>query len=241
MVSVQCWDYSGSLKVLEFWEVVTHPQIMRMSRAVPVAGCCWQRHPSVPVQNWDVRQEKLQSWLGLEWEVSSPGECIPGSGAFCLSHHLPRNSTGIAVTVVRGMDSTNHTGISPACLLGVEEEAGAAGLISARNARKSAALWGEEAKPVLQQIYVFYLHPPLWAGKSGIIQLANLLLPFCLLASSSQLLTLPSLILPSLFSPHNKWTSYSLQRPFGPSLEDLKSVHIPIPHPVGCIWKSQTG
>lgn len=47
---------------------------------------------SVPMQNWEVRQEKLLNWLRLHCEMSSPGECISGSGAaspFCLSHCRP--------------------------------------------------------------------------------------------------------------------------------------------------------
>lgn len=130
-VSAQCWGCSGSLKVLEFWEAVTRPEMMRMSRVVSVAGCCWQRHPGVPMHNWEVRQEKLLSWLRLQWEVSSPGECVPRSRAaspLCLSHRRPareQHRDG-CISAVRDGQHGSRSGISPARPPGVEGEAGAA-------------------------------------------------------------------------------------------------------------------
>lgn len=143
--------------------MVTHPQMMRMSRAVPVAGWCWQRHPDVPVRNWEVRQEKLLSWLRLQWEVSSPGECVPGSGAaspFCLSHRRPARDQHWDSYISGVRDSMNTLWDFP-CIPGLEGEAAAARAVLCREHKECAALWAEEAKPVLQEISVLYLQPPL--------------------------------------------------------------------------------
>lgn len=184
MVSAQCWDCSGSLNVLVFWEVVTHPQIMRMSAVVAVARCCWQRHSSVPVQNWEVRQEKLLNWSGcsVKWAalesvsrfwpsftiLLEPRQTSLGTALGQL-HHWGEGSTAWT-TLALGFPLCAHRGWK-----GLEQP----GLSSAGSTRKCAALWGEEAKPVWRQINLLYLQPPLWADRSGIIQVANLLLPFC--------------------------------------------------------------
>lgn len=165
-MSAQCWDCSGSLKVLEFWEVLTHPQIRRMSPAVSVARCCWQGYPSVPVQSWEVKQEKLLNWLRLQWEMSSPGECVPGSGAaspFCQSHRRRawEQSWDSCVSGVRDGRHGPCSAISLHTHQGLKGRLEQPGLSSAGSTRKCAALWGGEAKPVLQQISVLYLQPPL--------------------------------------------------------------------------------
>lgn len=244
-VSAQCWDWLGSLKVLEFWEVVTHPQMMRMSRAVSVAGWCWQRHPSVPVQNGEARQEQLLSWLRLQWEVSSPGECIPGSGAaspFCLSHRRPAREQHWD-SCISGVRDSMNTLWDFLCVAGLEGEAAAARAVLCREHKEVCSIMGRGSQTcsagdkcaLPSAAFVSWQE---WHHPGGKLVTAIL----CLLASFSRLLNLPSLILPSLFSlfHHNKWTSYSLQRHFGPSLEDLKFVHIPIPQPAGCVWKPKT-
>lgn len=111
--------------------MVIRPQMMRMSQAVSVARCCWQRHPSVPVQNWEVRQEKLLNWLRLQWEMSGPGQCVSGSGAaskLCLSHRRPAQEQhwDSCISGVRDGQHGPRSGISPVHPLGVEGEAGTA-------------------------------------------------------------------------------------------------------------------
>lgn len=195
-VSAQCWDCSGSLKVLEFWEVLSHPQIRRMSPAVPVARCCWQRHPSVPVQSWEVRQEKLLNWFRLQWEMSSSGECPRFCSSFTILLEPLQMCPGTALgqlDLLCGMDNRGHAlGFPLHAPLGLKARLEQPGLSSAGSTRKCAALWGGEAKPVLQQIRVLYLQPPLWADRSGIMQVANWLFPLCvsLLPSPSSWMSL---------------------------------------------------
>lgn len=194
------------------------------------------------MQSWEMRQEKLLNWLRLQWEMSSPGECVPRFwSSFTIL--LPRNSTGSAAAVGWGRTHGPRSGIPLRAHRGVKGRLEQPGLSSAGSTRKCAALWGEEAKPVLQQINLLYLQPPLWADRSGIIQVANLLLRFCV-----SFLPCPSSWMSShwLFPPCSlSFTTINelatqVQRHFGPSLEDLKSVHIPIPHSAGCIWKPKT-